>query len=73
MKTDDYSDIIDLPHHQSDHHAHMSAHARAGQFSPFAALTGFDDDIDEAAAQNRGEFDALGRRRDQVEDWTDPC
>lgn len=51
----------------------MSAHARAGQFSPFAALTGFDDDIDEAAAQNRGEFDTLGRRRDQVEDWTDPC
>ena len=44
-----YKDIINLPHHRSDKHPHMSSCERAAQFSPFAALTGFDDEIDEAA------------------------
>lgn len=44
-----YKDIINLPHHTSDKHPHMSSYERAAQFSPFAALTGFDDEIDEAA------------------------
>ena len=38
----DYSDIIDHPHHVSRTHPQMSMHDRAAQFSPFAALTGFD-------------------------------
>ncbi len=42
-----YKDIIDLPHHVSDKRPHMSPRDRAGQFSPFAALTGFDDSIEE--------------------------
>lgn len=44
-----YKDIINLPHHRSDKHPRMSSYERAAQFSPFAALTGFDDEIDEAA------------------------
>ncbi len=36
-----YDDIIHLPHHTSPSHPHMSAHDRAAQFSPFAALTGY--------------------------------
>lgn len=44
---DKYKDIIDLPHHVSARHPHMSPRDRAGQFSPFAALTGFDDSIEE--------------------------
>ncbi len=44
-----YKDIIDLPHYVSDKRPHMSSYDRAAQFSPFAALTGFDDEIDEAA------------------------
>ena len=44
-----YDDIIDLPHHQSAVHPHMSAIDRAAQFSPFAALTGYDDAIAETA------------------------
>lgn len=36
-----YGDIIDLPHHQSATRPQMSTHDRAGQFSPYAALTGF--------------------------------
>lgn len=45
----DYSDIIDLPHHVSKNRKRMSMDARAAQFSPFAALTGYDEEIDEAA------------------------
>ena len=37
-----YADIIDLPHWQSDKHEHMSPLERAAQFSPFAALTGYE-------------------------------
>ncbi len=37
-----YLDIIDLPHHVSLVHAHMSLADRAAQFSPFSALVGLD-------------------------------
>lgn len=47
MKT--YDDIINLPHHVSETHPHMSAIDRAAQFSPFAALTGYDTAIKETA------------------------
>lgn len=43
-----YDDIIDLPHHVSSTHRHMSASERAAQFSPFAALTGHGAAISEA-------------------------
>lgn len=46
-----YDDIINLPHHQSDRHPHMSLHDRAAQFSPFAALTGHKGVIEEAQRQ----------------------
>lgn len=42
-----YKDIINLPHHVSSMRKHMSNHDRAAQFAPFAALTGFEDVIDE--------------------------
>lgn len=48
----DYSDIIDMPRHVSTKHLHMSQHDRAAQFAPFAALTGYDDMIEEAGEQN---------------------
>ena len=41
----DYSDIINLPHHVSNKHNHMSMSERAAQFSPFAALTGYEEAI----------------------------
>lgn len=47
--TEDYSDIINLPHHVSRNHPRMSMMARAAQFAPFAALTGYDAVIDETA------------------------
>lgn len=47
--TDNYDDIINLPHHQSAKRVHMSNYDRAAQFSPFAALTGYDDAVKETA------------------------
>ena len=42
MSNKKYDDIINLPHHVSLTHPHMSRLDRAAQFSPFAALTGYD-------------------------------
>lgn len=42
-----YDDIIDLPHHVSATRQRMSMIDRAAQFSPFAALTGYDAAIKE--------------------------
>jgi len=44
-----YDDIINLPHHVSTTHPQMSSTNRAAQFSPFAALTGYDSAIKETA------------------------
>ena len=43
-----YDDIIHLPHHVSTKHPPMPLQARAAQFSPFAALSGHGDCIQEA-------------------------
>jgi hypothetical protein len=44
-----YDDIIHLPHHVSAKHPQMPALDRAAQFSPFAALTGYETAIAETA------------------------
>ena len=44
-----YADILHHPHPVSARHPRMSAHDRAAQFSPFAALTGYGAVVDEAA------------------------
>ena len=44
-----YEDIIDRPHHTSTTRAQMPISDRAAQFSPFAALTGYDDAVKETA------------------------
>ena len=44
-----YDDIINLPHHVSSRHPQMPMMNRAAQFSPFAALTGYEDAVRETA------------------------
>ncbi|MCI2047525.1 MAG: YolD-like family protein [Faecalibacterium sp.] len=44
-----YYDMLHLPHHVSEKHPAMSVHDRAAQFSPFAALTGYDAAVQETA------------------------
>ena len=55
----DYKDIINNPHHISKTRKRMSVLNRAAQFAPFAALTGYDASIYEAArlTENRIELD----------------
>ena len=42
-KVERYSDIIDLPHHQSVRRPHMPNYNRAAQFAPFSALVGYEE------------------------------
>ena len=58
IRDEKYEDIINLPHHQSLVHPQMSSYARAAQFSPFAALTGYDAAVKETArlTENRVEL-----------------
>ena len=44
-----YDDIIDLPHPTSTKHPRMPVADRAAQFSPFAALTGYEAAVQETA------------------------
>lgn len=46
---DDYSDILQHSHHISRRHPPLSRMSRAAQFSPFAALTGYEETVEEAA------------------------
>ena len=42
-----YDDMLSLPHPTSRKYPRMSAMDRAAQFSPFAALTGYEETIEE--------------------------
>ena len=44
-----YDDIINHPHHVSKRHPQMSLYIRSAQFAPFAALTGYEDTVNETA------------------------
>ncbi len=56
-KNKDYDDIIDLPHHISARHPQMPMDERAAQFSPFAALTGYKDIIQETSRYTSEEIE----------------
>ncbi len=67
---DQYDDIINLPHHVSKTRPQMSMLDRAAQFSPFAALTGYDAAIketgrltDEKVNLSEEEKEALDRKQ----------
>lgn len=49
MNEKNYDDIIGLPHYVSQKRSKMSMHDRAAQFSPFAALTGYEEAVEETA------------------------
>lgn len=65
QETHKYDDIIHLSRPKSERHPPMSAHDRAGQFSPFAALTDFDAAIEETGrlTDSRMELDEGGLER----------
>jgi hypothetical protein len=52
-----YDDIINLDHHVSNRHPQMSLFARSAQFAPFAALTGYDEAVEETAIKQEDNID----------------
>ena len=63
---DNYSDIINLPHHVSKTHPQMPALSRAAQFAPFAALTGYDDAITETARYTEKRIELDESRKEEL-------
>lgn len=61
-----YDDIINLPHHVSKKHPPMSLLSRAAQFSPFAALTGHNDAIQETARLTDSFIELSEERKEQL-------
>ena len=56
-----YEDIIHLPHHVSKKRPQMEIINRAAQFSPFAALKGYEDAIEEKQRKAEENVDPLKR------------
>lgn len=58
-----YDDIINLEHHVSKVHKQMSLENRSAQFAPFAALTGYEDEVKETEriTEERIEIDEEAR------------
>ena len=54
-----YDDIINNPHHVSKKHPPLGRDSYAAQFSPFAALVGYEDIVEETArfTEDRPELD----------------
>ena len=63
-----YDDIIDLPHHVSATRPQMSMMDRAAQFSPFAALTGYDAAIKETARLTDQKIDLDDSEKEEIND-----
>ena len=63
-----YAEIIDLPHCESPTRPRMSRYNRAAQFSPFAALTGYDDIIREEARETGTWIEPGESQKEQI-DW----
>jgi hypothetical protein len=71
----EYSDIFDRPHHVSSKRPQMSRSNRAAQFSPFAALTGYDSLVAESARVtdqkvklSDEEYEVLNKRLNYLQD-----
>ncbi len=62
-----YDDIIKLEHPVSAKHARMSLYERAAQFSPFAALTGYDAIITEEGRFTDGRIELSENRREELD------
>ena len=60
-----YDGIINLPHHVSKKHPPLSRDSYAAQFSPFAALSGYDDVVSETsrATDEKTELDEDAKLR----------
>jgi hypothetical protein len=77
MKTP-YDDIINLPRHVSEARPRMPVYDRAAQFSPFAALTGYEAAVaetgrltDRKAELDEGEKESINERLNLIQENLD--
>lgn len=63
-----YDDIINLPHHVSAKYPQMAMIDRAAQFSPFAALTGHGEAIDETARLTDKKIELDENRKETIDE-----
>ena len=61
-----YHDIIHLSHHVSKKHRPMPLQSRAAQFSPFAALTGYDEAVEEIARRTDSRYALTEEQMDKL-------
>ena len=64
--SDNYDDIINLPHHVSKRHRQMPLAERAAQFAPFPALEGHAAAVSSTAQRVRLQVE---EREKQQADW----
>ena len=62
-----YDDIINLPHHVSKKHPQMPIADRAAQFAPFAALTGYGEQIKETARTTEEFHQVSGQEKEEID------
>ena len=62
--SEDYADIVNLPRPELQNHQRMALAKRAAQFAPFAALTGYDEVIEETELRQKAEVMARDRMKD---------
>ncbi len=63
-----YDDMLNLPHHQSSTRPHMSISNRTAQFSPFAALTGYGDEIRETGRLTGEEMQLSDSEKERLDE-----
>ena len=66
QETDKYNDIINLSCPEPKNRARMSAHDRAAQFSPFAALTGYGEQIKETSRLTSAKPDITDEKKEEI-------
>lgn len=64
-----YKDLLHLPHPISLKHPRMDAIDRAAQFSPFAALTGYDAAINETARETHKKVDLDEEEKNKLDEY----
>ncbi len=75
----DYGDIINLPHPEPVGHPRMSMEKRAAQFSPFAALSGYEEAVleterltEERIVLDEAELEILDNRINEIMSMEEP-
>ena len=63
-----YADMLDLPHHTSMHHPRMGMLERAAQFSPFAALKGYGDAVEETRRLTQKKIDLTEAEKELLDE-----